>query len=576
MLETKIHCNRRRIVTQKLFAHEIVTDKLTVRKKRQKPKKANSVPEGPEGPEEPEGPAEESVPLFFFSLAVPSPNDLLTPVFPLSNADFVNGTVRLRQPGRYLLTEDIVFNPNRTDDWRPRPDQAALYPPGKYHLGFFAALTLESPGIHLDGQGFQIRQSREHYLQQRFFACVELADQPFLPGQGPSSLGPGIESARDGRIENLSLGLSSHHSIHGNNNTRMMLKNITATQFEIAGIALNAPLQVQLEDLMLTGTTVHVPVRATYSQARFLTWDNLDLQASITLRGVSVSGAEIKAALEQKMQTTLTEWQAGQEITADVFRNPQGITDGNQYGLVLNRPGVAVGGVPTETSPGVGSVNLKRVTVGQLKGAFQEIPALPSDAQSSAYTQVQAGPVGDVFRYEEVRGPITDFYLGNVLSDAQIWLSAQGRGSISAETQAWAASGAIPLAPAYLHGNGDSMAHISKGSVGLLVLGLQGIRCEDVLIDGVHNNGQPSTLEAGDVVFEGTSAYGARFVACSDVQARGNCAVRDIVGWRAVGGQNLPVGFRCLGPIRSSANEKSQAASSNPAPVAIQNLVGAA
>ena len=64
----------------------------------------------------------------------------------LNQTHFNYGTVRIRSPGFYVLTEDIVFEPNAHNNFFPTATQVktGLYPMGKdgaYHLGFFAAIT---------------------------------------------------------------------------------------------------------------------------------------------------------------------------------------------------------------------------------------------------------------------------------------------------------------------------------------------------------------------------------------------------------------------------------------------------
>ena len=106
----------------------------------------------------------------------------------LRQADFASGTVRLRAAGVYRLMEDIVFEPNPGDDHNPVCPWQTLYCDAEvaraYGLGFFAAVTMEGEGIVLDLNGHTMRQSEAHALQQRFFAVVETARQPFIPKWG--------------------------------------------------------------------------------------------------------------------------------------------------------------------------------------------------------------------------------------------------------------------------------------------------------------------------------------------------------------------------------------------------------
>lgn len=66
----------------------------------------------------------------------------------LYQSDFDQGTVRITKPGIYVLRENIEFSPNPNDDFNPIASQVITgqYPilhGGAYHLGFFAAITIE-------------------------------------------------------------------------------------------------------------------------------------------------------------------------------------------------------------------------------------------------------------------------------------------------------------------------------------------------------------------------------------------------------------------------------------------------
>lgn len=127
----------------------------------------------------------------------------------LYNSDFVNGTFRIKESGTYIIMEDIVFNFNAptneqmADDnfspndiygdelhWFPTHKQAENEYPGlytyvgAYSLGFFAGITIETNHVTIDLNGFTLKQHFSFYFQQRFFSLIELASQPFIPGQG--------------------------------------------------------------------------------------------------------------------------------------------------------------------------------------------------------------------------------------------------------------------------------------------------------------------------------------------------------------------------------------------------------
>ena len=69
---------------------------------------------------------------------------------------------------------------------------------------------------------------------QRFFALIELANTPFIPKTGPANFGDTISPANNVIIKNGTLSLSSHHSIHGNNNDKIYIHDIIFKDFEVA------------------------------------------------------------------------------------------------------------------------------------------------------------------------------------------------------------------------------------------------------------------------------------------------------------------------------------------------------
>ena len=111
----------------------------------------------------------------------------------LSQQDFESGTLRITQPGTYLLTENIVFNPiplaQRTDlvevlkaqmlvDITDAVRRSSFHDPTAYGLGF-AAIAIECDDVIIDLNGFTLEQGLEHSLHQRFFGLITLNDQPF-------------------------------------------------------------------------------------------------------------------------------------------------------------------------------------------------------------------------------------------------------------------------------------------------------------------------------------------------------------------------------------------------------------
>jgi hypothetical protein len=120
-------------------------------------------------------------------------------------------------------------------------------------------------------------------------------------------------------------------------------------------------------------------------------------------------------------------------VSSDLFRNDAGLLDGNTYGIVLNREGVAVlafdQAVP-EGETGVSGANLINVEIKGIHVSVVEIPAISqgpavdNDPESPSIVNNfhQTGPVGEVVRI----GNIVDTagaYMGNALSDAHFLLA---------------------------------------------------------------------------------------------------------------------------------------------------------
>eukprot|EP01083_Nonionella_stella_P119532 357383_1 len=125
-------------------------------------------------------------------------------IIQLYQKDFIDGTYRITQPGKYVIMEDIVFDfkapdgykegeldtYNDIDNWWPTYDQIDDYPGAgdlkdSYFLGFWAGITIECPDVILELDHHKLAMSEAFFYQQSFFALISLTSQVFLPGQGP-------------------------------------------------------------------------------------------------------------------------------------------------------------------------------------------------------------------------------------------------------------------------------------------------------------------------------------------------------------------------------------------------------
>ena len=284
--------------------------------------------------------------------------------------DFTDGTYIIDKPGVYRLAEDISFNPNSTallgmDAYRagfPLPDQfvpSAPYIPRAFGIGFFAAIVITANNVVLDLANHTIEQSKEHALLQRFFSVIELADQPFIPQQGPSNFGSEIKSAHNVVIRNRTIGRRAHHGIHGNDNGNVTIKNVPFLDFEVAAVAFNGVRGLKIENSTATNRK-DVPVLGTFSSAQFIKpyIEFLARTHSPTVMqvgGVAFGVLEIRDALRDSINNVHEDLVIARLPSIDklrhpkeyaLFHNPFGVIDGNSYGYAVNELGVAVEGFP--------------------------------------------------------------------------------------------------------------------------------------------------------------------------------------------------------------------------------------
>lgn len=449
----------------------------------------------------------------------------------LSNQDFIHGTYRIRESGVYKLSESILFNPNADHDHKPTTSQVdsgqyPVAPHGPYHMGFFAAITIEVDHVVLDLNGFRIDQHISHQLQQRFYSAIELGSSPFIPKQGPSNFGEAVSYPSYTLIKNGTLGRSSHHGIHGNNTTNLILQDLEITDFEQAGWGLNGCSHILMRRIHVH-SNIEPPVSALYSHARFLLPFLNTILAQpgggdlhLDVRGEPKTGTSIKQELVSSMDHVFgivggtISGEIGDLESARIFTNTGTKLDGNVYGGVFHAKGVSVNEFLLSRSALTEESNhtmvLDNVTIDSLTSTPREVIGLqhiPSDSGTDAShvqsygLNVQKGPVGDVFDVEQATS-VDGTYLPNVVSNAQLFLAKHGvgpsqRGGTNIHTSLidWASttnpSLSITTSEHYKTTcGGDSMAHVMKGNIGLFLSGVTRVVCNHVSVMDVSNRGQ--------------------------------------------------------------------------------------
>lgn len=446
---------------------------------------------------------------------------LASPKIGINQKDFAQGTYRITKPGYYILNENIEFNPLHQF---PLKRQSDLYPTGKhgaYHLGFFAAITIETSDVVLDLNGYSITHSKRHSLLQRFFSIIELANSPFIPRQGPHKFTDAINSASHCLIMNGSLLNSSHHGIHGNLNKDIVLHDLDIHDFEVAGIALNGANNAVICNSSMIGKNHDIHVLSSFSQARF------SVRALETLNDVD---NDVYRNADRELQKAYGEILNGKPQTT-FFKNKTGQYDGNMYGIVLHVAGVVINDFLKERKPEHVNDNITifNVTIDDIETHPVEIPSLPLSIQPknnavSAYGGKQmVGVFGDIFDIETNMDSERK-YKPNVLSELQLYLAEKhpGHGSVNIEQYIidWSKNSAsLPEDQKFLP-TGDSMGHIMKGNIGLFISGGKNIRLDTVNIDNVRTNGfsvgTSQLFTEEEKYFQGASAYGILMTATND------------------------------------------------------------
>ena len=459
-------------------------------------------------------------------------------IIKLRQLHFANGTVRITRPGIYLLQEDIDFGPNPDNDFMPTGQQIASgqYPVGAngaYHLGFFAALTIEANGVILDMQGHTIKQTILHHLQQRFYANIELANAPFIPNQGPGNFSATstFKFGENVFIKNGILGRSSHHGIHGNKMKSIVLQNLSIKDFEVAGIALNGATDSILNSITIENTSLNIRVLSSYSQARFIRSFLQRVKSTYpntTLNGKSVDAiiVDLNDGLEEAKNAVLRG-----ETPQNMFGNSNFHLgyDGNVYGLVLNVNGVVINGFIKDrpiSAVGNQQIYLQNIYIKNIISRPVEIIALSSNPDTGgAYGgSRQTGPVGDVLHIKTITAADRT-YNPNLLANAQLIIAKNnipkiGTTNITSSIVSWSESGTdlsgVMNSESYYVKGGDSMGHSMKGNIGLFISAGENISVNGLIVDTVKSNGSSVGPDASGV-YQGGNSRGVIVTGSSNI-----------------------------------------------------------
>jgi len=436
----------------------------------------------------------------------------------LTNKHFKHGTLFINKPGKYVLSENITFNPNKAingdaynSNWPTQHQLNSISEMSRIQLGFFAVISIICDDVEIDLNGFIIEQSEEHALLQRFIAIIEMANAPFLPNQGPHKFTTNFRPAKNIKIYNGLIGRSSHHGIRGNGNMNVQLKNIDFIDFEVAGIAIQGGIDILIENCNLLTNRRDVPVLGTFSSARFIQryvdylYDKKgEIDTSLRVQGKRLEIEDIKYALENSINNVYSDVILNKNVTGGyinktlhpdeykLYHNHKGVIDGNYYGILINSLGVAVNGFPKSSGKFQmqlsENININNVNISNLEGNVNEIITLTMEGKKKAMID----PVGAVFQLfnldEDTDEPITITslnykkakYIGNVVANAQAFVAKAilngefcnahnldiHRSSISKQAIEFIESGKTLSEFDFDYMcNADSMFHVNKGGI---------------------------------------------------------------------------------------------------------------
>ena len=218
--------------------------------------------------------------------------------------------------------------------------------------------------------------------------------------------------------------------------------------------------------------------------------------------------------------------------TSQLFKNESLILDGSVYGLLLNVMGVAVNGFLQSLNNTTGNKNIyvQNLNVNNLDSAPVEVIGLSIDDVSQTYgLPAQKGPVGDVFRILDVSDPDTSYYIPDVLSNAQCYLSKYGHASVDSSIyDTWIGTPNTPLGPLitdnYFICGGDSMAHVMKGNIGVFLSGTQDLEMYNVIVKNIINRGKLGEVDKcppNTPVYDGNRTRGIAVIVNKNLYIKG-------------------------------------------------------
>ena len=413
--------------------------------------------------------------------------------------------ITLKSNTDYILDSDIVV-----DFVQKFPTREEIEEDPFLRYGFFAAIIICGSNISLQMNGHEIKMSNELNKELRFFSLIELNNSPFplrdgLPTCNADKKTCSWKSGKNICIRNGTFGLSSHSSIHGNNNWNVTIKNVKMNNFEVGGLMLNG-----FHNLRVSNLTCHSNFQNILFNGK---WSSLIQHWH---QGNSVFSDKLKqytAVLKELIEKNLE-----METPMELFENKKRIIEGTIYGILLNRSGVAVSSHGTEqlkSTPLSENAILRNITIRDITGGTQESLAISYDGRilrdiSGHFIDLihvlETGTM-DVLTFHQllyasllqeteinstlfVPREILKWYNEIFENDNFDWKSiSKGELLIHLEEEELDALSQIIENGKIMRG-GDGMFHVNKGVMALKLDGVKDVKIENVLVKNVANNGE--------------------------------------------------------------------------------------
>ena len=183
--------------------------------------------------------------------------------YPIKQSDFATGSLRIKTPGTYVFTENVIFN---------APFGPAATRPDAPLTGFwFAGISIECDNVVINGNGYTFTSSSTYVNANNTgtFAMVLLGNNQFsgqLFGAGGLSQYADTSSylaANQVLVENINIiGAGSHFGIMGNNNNNIYINNCNISDCQVSSVFLQGAHILEITNCNFSGSTTPPPVPA--------------------------------------------------------------------------------------------------------------------------------------------------------------------------------------------------------------------------------------------------------------------------------------------------------------------------